>query len=384
MLREAFSLPRSQSPLLDRPLIIELFRGHLAVLKRRQDISHDRRQRLLHRSRGKLVSSEVYTVGDVPPASAKQYLDQSSHWIPDRQILHEEITARAVTAAQELAFQTAEANAVYVLRGNTAAGKSTIVKKLGIFPHPSQTNKEGIINPDAYKVPLLAAESSSGVSLATHAQIHEESSVLARRVLREVESLPGGSLVIDKRFYGADDIDEALRLAERTGKQLHLVDIEAPLEISLLRILTRERGGEDPRVPFEAVVEAFAGIRRHRERLVRLAETDARIASYCLYVVNQRGDSEQTAQLEFTQQGRGVRCSSPVAEERFFQSLLQDTEEEITKLTKQQITEEYIRHIVPEFQERQRDRIRYALTPHLGRTLREAVDVQAAELPSFS
>lgn len=204
--------------------------------------------------------------------------------------------------------------------------------------------------------------------------------MLARALLREAEEIPNGSVVIDKRFYGPDDTEEMLRVAKRTGKQLRFVDIEAPLEISLLRILTREMGGEDPRVPFAAVAEAYTGIRRYREHLIKQAMTDPSIASYNLFTVNDQGDSVLTATLAFDDNKRRIDLASPEQEQPFFEALLQDTDNTIHALGNQRITDAYIAHVLPDFQERQRQKICRVLAKHRGKTLQEAVDAQAHEL----
>lgn len=128
------SLSSPQMPrVIDRPISPETRHQELALLKRGKGTLGDRRE-LLHRSAGMLDTTEIYTMGDPPPGSYKRYADNPSHWLPERQALHAHILETHVQASHELAFQTAEPNTIYIVRGNTASGKSTILKKLGLFP----------------------------------------------------------------------------------------------------------------------------------------------------------------------------------------------------------------------------------------------------------
>jgi len=241
--------------------------------------SHELRSEILKRSKGKIQTHEAYTYGDItdlPGAQRKAYLNEPSNWTEERQLLHAEIVTKELEKARALSERLGDkAPTIYALRGNTAAGKTTLVKGAPKFQRSIDINGEpsGAINPDTYKEQLKSSERVFGREQITHFQSHNEGAMLARRIKKAIAN-SDSSMIIDQRLNEAKDIVDLLQESEKTGKKLELLDIDSPLELSLVRVLSRKPGGTDPIPPFNAIAEGYDGVRKNR-----LALTEAAINS---------------------------------------------------------------------------------------------------------
>jgi CRP-like cAMP-binding protein len=151
-----------------------------------------------------------------------------------------------------------------VMRGNTAAGKSSTVRK----PPESaeRLRKFGIdpacaINPDEIKAELGELERYNGVKSVISPQFHIEGSILTEGLIEEALTA-GQNMVIDKRFLTPGDIKEVTDEAKAKGYYVVVIDVDAEKQTSLDRvygnsqkgIAGRDPNGRDP-IPIPSVVE---------------------------------------------------------------------------------------------------------------------------------
>jgi len=263
--------------------------------------SYELRQKLVERSGGRIPTHEAYTYGaaeGLRGAALKQFLDNPEHWVPERRALHEAIVEEEFRKALALSERLGDPRpAVYALRGNTAAGKTTRLRGDPTFAKAldARGQPSGAINPDTYKESLKRSEAAFGRQTISHRQTHPEGSMLARRTsarIKESES----SMIIDQRLNEEADITQLVAEAERTGKEVKFLDVDAPLEASLIRVLARKVGGADPLVPFEAVAEGFEGVRKNRAALIEEVRRNDRITHYVLYATDRSGKSVKVAE----------------------------------------------------------------------------------------
>lgn len=250
--------------------------------------SHELRQEVLRRSGGSISTHEAYTYGTERPNNLKDYLDNPENWTPERRRLQQEILDSELKKAMDLSRRmNDEQGSIYALRGNTAAGKTTSLKQNPLFSNainPNTKQPDGAINPDTYKALLKESEAGPfGWTSIAGRQTHNEGSMLARRLERTMQNSSEASLIIDKRLNEKEDIEVLLKTAERTGKPLKFLDVDAPLIKSLVGVLGRQPGGTDPLVPFGAVAEGYEGVKKNRVDLIRHAIQDERIKTYVLY-----------------------------------------------------------------------------------------------------
>ncbi len=359
----------------------------------RKGNSHELRQELLKRSEGKIKSTDAYTYATdkIPKGEVKDYLDDPENWVPERQRLHEEIVAAELQKAVDLAERMGEKNTIFALRGNTAAGKTTALKSNELFKkaiNPKTGQPDGAINPDTYKTSLKAADAApDGWQSSTHFQTHEEGSMLARSISKKVEANPDASMIIDKRLNEKENISE---LVEK-GKKLKFLDVDSPLETSLVRVLGRKAGGGDPLVPFDAVAEGFEGVKKNRAALIQEAIKNPNVDAYVLYAPGPDGKPMLIAekvprmgkdgQPMLDEEGKQVFTIDVKDKERFVEAVgHKKVEPEIDRLRGMTIDDAYIEKTVSALPKEQQDFTRANLAKWKGKTFEQALNEHAKEI----
>lgn len=351
----------------------------------RRGHSYGLRHEILKRSEGKIPTHQAYTYAEDLPQGGDldAHLDDPESWIPERRQLQEAIFQEELAKAHALSERLGdERPTVYALRGNTAAGKTTAVRTSEAFAKALDEDGEptGSINPDTYKTILKQAESEGEVQTVSHFQSHEEGSMIARKInasLAESES----SMVIDKRMSKDKNIVELIKLAESSGREVKILDVDVPLEISLVRVLERPVGGESPNVPFYAVAEGFSEIRTSRAGLLDTAANDEKITDYVLRVADSTGKS-----VEVARKVDGKMIYEPEHQDLLVQSVdAAGASAEIAKLADTKIDDKYIEGYIsrvyaedPQGERAQRSRA--ALVRYRGKTLKQALDKRASTL----
>ncbi len=352
----------------------------------RRGNSYALRREILKRSEGQILTHQAYTYAEEIPQGHEldTFLDNPENWIPERREIHEVVVNQEYELAQQLSGRLDDAEpTVYTLRGNTAAGKTTAVRANPSFTKALDSHGEpsGSINPDTYKGILRNVEIEEGKHVVSWQQSHEEGSMIARSIQSRISDSES-SMVIDKRMAKSKNIDELMALAEKTGKKVKILDVDVPLELSLVRVIGRRVDGNAPTVPFDAIAEGFRDIRKSRAQLLQRAKEESGITEYVLMAAGEDGRSVEVARKV----GEG-EISIPEATNDLFQQTVdsQTIEQTIQQLAETVITEEYIDSYIKRaysdsptgsYAQATRD----SLAPHMGKTLKQALDERSMQL----
>ena len=71
-------------------------------------------------------------------------------------------------------------------------------------------------------------------------------------------------------------------MAEDSGRKFVMADVDTPLENSLVGVLGREVGGNDPLVPYKPIADGFVDARSNRADVIAWFENHPE-TSYTLY-----------------------------------------------------------------------------------------------------
>lgn len=265
--------------------------------------SYELRKEVLARSEGSVTSCDAFTHGEVPKGDGLDaFLANENNWFTERRELHESMLQSELEKARELSKRLNDAEpTVYLLRGNTAAGKTTRLKKDPLFASAADAKGEvtGAINPDTFKG-LLRKNDAQESGIPNSSQVHEESSMLAKKVTKRIEGDNPGisqlSYVIDQRLDKESKVNDYIDRAKKSGRKVKILDIDAPLDSSCQRVLTRPVSGIDPTVPFEAIASGYEGVRKNRAKLLERIETDDAVSDYVLYGTDELGGVVKVAE----------------------------------------------------------------------------------------
>jgi len=341
--------------------------------------SYELRREIVRRSNGEIATHEAYTYSsDIPQGNELDaFLDDPNNWVPERRALQQQIIDQEFAKALALSARLEDTEpTVYALRGNTAAGKTTITRNDELFRKALDEKGEpsGAINPDTYKTGLKSSDAIDGRQTITHKQTHEEGSMIARRISGKIADSES-SMVIDKRMNKAKNIAELISIAEQHGKSVRILDVDVSLETSLIRVLGRKIGSTDPIPPFDAVAEGFEGVRQNRATLIQQVINDPKIKDYVLYVADDSGTSIKAAQKV-----NGEFIILEGQEEAFQRAVSKDTDSTITRMAETVIDDVYIEGILSRTPESIRDKVRISLERYRGKTMKEALDSHATKI----
>ncbi len=332
------------------------------------------RREVLVRSVGKIFTHEAYGLNlekFKTTADIVKYIQNPNNWIEQRQLIHKALIASGIQEGIELSERlNEEIPTIYVLRGNTAAGKSTILRIEKMFQKTLDETGEptGALNPDPYKEKLQKLEEDGNGATTNSAQCHFESSLVNKVISDELLSKHDLSIVMDQRFAGESDVEKIVNIAEQTGRQIKILDIESPLEISLIRVLARNI--YEPRPSFDVIANGYEGIRLYRENVTNLAQEKDNVDYYLLYDANEKGELQDLAEKK-----DGNFEVKPKQGDRF-DSVVYPSEAEVKKQIKAlhntKITQEYIMRASKQFNLRPNQII--GLERFIGSTFKEALD----------
>jgi hypothetical protein len=291
-----FDLELDRSPELRKSLKLELSTNEL-------------RTRCLVASEGKMPSFEAYTKSIHPKyfenpfsTASREYASNEENYTPERTKAHAQIAMGFVADMIGLSDRFgSEQPTIYALSGNTAVGKSFMSKKDTDFAVGLDENGEarGALNPDTLKALLRR-----GVDGVTNQQIHIEGFALNRKLAEELKSKAlQTSMVIDERLGSVFEVRKLLDIAKKSGKNLVIKDIDAPLEVSALRVLGRDIR-TDPCVPFGPIAGGYKAIRKDREDVIKLILESPEVLGYELYVMDESGRSALAAKKILGKDGK--------------------------------------------------------------------------------
>lgn len=186
-------------------------------------------------------------------------------------------TLKAIEAlSHHIALQGLYKEPVMLLtRGNSGSGKSWIlangdhkvIQRLNLKSYFAAAGEAGINNPDSLKALIQKRDGSSSQ------EAHEEGSALSKEIVSAAikQRL---NVIVDKRFLTVDSISSTIKEAKRLGYRVIVLDVDADLDTSILRIGSREVGGSSPSVPFQPIAEGFIEARAHRTAIAQHEQID--------------------------------------------------------------------------------------------------------------
>lgn len=334
-------------------------------------------------------------------------MDNPENWPAYRRELHERAVAERLESCDSMSRrlrakerERGDPATIYVLRGTCGAGKTTALRTGDRFPGVLDEDGQptGALSADLMKIPLRNDGLAEGeVSQISHTQVHQEACVLNRRLTRAVheramaarDSGEGYSMVIDKLMCKHQDIVDVIRDAESTERDMRVIDVDVPFELSAVRVLCRTAEGDDPQIPFENVAYSFRNIRNERAKLLKTAcisGDKCPIRSYELVVFNPTTKKQET--VFSAESGRPKRVTSLEERELVMQAVSskEATEAEIDEVGGTVITDEYIDTFIGKyFDESDEKSMRYAastratLEQFKGLTLADALDVRCGK-----
>ena len=321
----------------------------------------------------------------LPKSELKKIVDSPENWSPERRAVHEASYAVHKAESDALSERLSKHHTnpvILALRGSPGAGKTTALR----MGHPSfegilddKGEATGAVAPDVFKPDLI------GEDAITSSQVHAESTMLGRRLNSELINDPEASLVYDKLMNDRSDIDEMLKAAAETGKKAGILDIDVPLELSAIRVLGREKGGDSPNIAYDGVVAGFVGIRVNRGHLVNSLQAAGEdvVEGYALMAFDKA--SHQSVEVAIWQDGNIVATQGMegrLAELTDYDALEANTE--VARVKDMVLSEEYIEYVADtyfgsdESAQRAKQKTVANLRLYLGKTLAEALDEKAA------
>jgi hypothetical protein len=325
-------------------------------------------------------SYDELTVGEPPTEwnAQKKWLSDESHWVSERKQLHRELLEKAHEEASKFANMMMGRGepTVYAMRGNTASGKTRLAKS-GAMPEIEAavraTGDGRSINPDNFKGELMR---HGGF---TANEVHMEASVLADKLQAEMQNEhtadgKPASMIIDKRLLGLDEIESYAKMAKDTRRKFAMSDVDTPLENSLVGVLGRKVGGNDPLVPFVPVAEGFKGARRNRADVIAWFQSHPE-ASYTLY-----GTTPDGAKVEVASVNAGKLA---VNNEAMYEELTAKPGDETDVMSATIISQSSIDEIVGAIKDpKYAAQVADELKPYVGKTWKQAVDAHSKERPT--
>ncbi|WP_334187801.1 XopAJ/AvrRxo1 family type III secretion system effector zeta toxin [Noviherbaspirillum sp.] len=325
------------------------------------------------------TSDALYALGPLPEERNARwdYLHHPENWAPERRRLQETLLADAVRNALSFAEAVVDSGrppAIFALRGNTAAGKTSTVKRtMPMLADALDKYADGAVNPDIFK-PRLRGHGDARLSLSA---VHAESCVLADRLteklipLKTADGAPA-SILIDKRLAEKESVAKYVSLATTTNRQVLLSDIDAPLEKSLARVLARSPSGAHPVPPFSAVSEGFANVRANRAAVVDLFVRRRELAQYQLLGTARTGEHVKVAAVE---QGELT-----IEHGDLFSELTTPPADIAERMARERIDERTIDALTRDLEPERAEHLRAALYAYLGKTWAQALDAHSEKI----
>ena len=309
--------------------------------------------------------------------------DSSEEWHPERVKLHERIITTMLAKADALSqrlrrheIDEGRKPTIYCLRGTCGSGKTTALRG-GLFNGILDETGEpsGALAPDVLKTPLRKDGKMS------HGQVHDESSMLSRklsRAMRKRAMREPYSMVYDKLMAYKTDFDDVFKDAAETNREVAILDMDVPLELSAVRVLSRTKGGEDPILDFNGVANAFSAVRKNRSTLFgQISEHSDTVSAYTLRVF----DPESKQSVEAARFENGKIQAIPGREalaEKAMMSSDKEVDAEVERIRDTIITEEYIAYFEDTYFDENSKQYAAknvaALREYIGKTLGEALD----------
>ncbi|MBL7058527.1 zeta toxin family protein [Patescibacteria group bacterium] len=339
------------------------------------------RREIIERSQGQIDTDAAYSIAILTPDTQEFHFTardgKKRKWIEERKVVHRALKTIGIEEARALSERYGEKEpTIIILRGNTAVGKSTSLRKNPLFSKilDKNGNPTGAANPDNYKNLLQNLELVDDKPAINSSQCHNESSILNKEATQELIKDYRLSLVMDQRFASQGSVELMNQIAESTGRKVKILDIESSLELSCIRVLGRDI--YEPRPNLKVVSDGFEGVRNNRQAVTNLAENNNNVEYYLLYDASEQGEL-----IELAEKKDGDFKVRPNQENRFDEVTY--SEEVVQKQTIREtesikITQEYIMKASRKFKLRPNQII--GLERYIGSTLKEGLDENSKSL----
>ena len=319
----------------------------------------------------------------------------SPDWSQERLALHEEIIDATVSGAEALSQRLRKAEIergepkpiIYVMRGCCGAGKTTALRNGVRIPGVLDENGKpsGTLAPDVYKGPLRRGKIEvveGEAPVFSHSQVHQESGFVGQKVSQRIseisqqkqESGEGFSIVYDKLMGRFNQVESVARSAESTERNMSLIDVDVPLELSAIRVLGRTAEGDDPQMNFDSAANAFY------EKLAKDSENG--IHRYELVVFDTESHGQKT--LMITEDGMTAESGTDEEISKYCPSE-EDCNEEIEATRNQVISPDYIERFLGDYFANDEVSQRYAqstralMEEFMGMTIADAMAVRCGQ-----
>ena len=273
-----------------------------------QNSSEAIRTRILQLLSPEMTTTEAYTLAVDPRKINADYLKNQRHWITERMrfYLHRVIPKEYVEMIA-LSKRMKEERKIVALRGATASGKTTLVKKIYRKALNGKGELSGSVNPDTMKVALRVGELMNG-------QVHEEAVKGPLSDYKEAVLKGDQSLILDTRLSSCEDLAFVVQAA--VSKKISLIDIDIPLGLSLARTLERDPYGKEPCVDPEALKKGWIEIRRARRGVIEMVKNSPQIDLYQLFFLGKLVAEKRNGEFRvLSKRHFKVCCSVPSLEE---------------------------------------------------------------------
>lgn len=334
------------------------FNRTLPVKRRFARSSYDLRSKILMLCSPWMTSSVAFTKTlDPKKMKDKNYLQNPAVWIAERQRLHGKIVANQTVLAAELSKRINNfIPSLLIISGATGSGKTHAVATDPFFQEVLSNEALGVINPDQVKYHL------SKDRVLRHSQVHLEGAVLANQMRAQmIKQAHNASLVVEGRFSTIEELDALLQ-----QRELKILNLAAPLSVSLHAVLARNPFGKDPCPPLKDIVKGYRESILYRKELLEKIKSDSRIRYFKLYVTDNQGNRHAAVEKigsEFT----------VLREDLLQASCALPSDEEIERQLDQVITEDYLMAVPEEH--------KAALRRWIGVPLAKAIEMHAAGVP---
>lgn len=232
--------------------------------------------------------SQELPIGPSPEQSKtlmKAYISDARNWVSERRHLHERVFTELRNEAIQLhksiaALQKPDAKPLLLMmRGNSGVGKTYFLSNLANKKLPQlglpDTRDIGskIINPDVFKENLRRLIPGE---VKWSQDIHSEASMLAERLIAEMCGAKR-NFIVDKRLATVPDVEEITGPGKKSAASHRtvMVDIDAPLNVSLAVCASRDDQGSTVRPPQQAILNGFKTIRQFRRQVAESPLLDA-------------------------------------------------------------------------------------------------------------
>ncbi len=338
------------------------------------------RSKILHKSEGTIDTYEAYTYDvELPKGEAfDKYLDNPENWTPESREINNQIIETEYQKAKALSERLSDKEVTtYAVRGNIASGKTTAIKNNELFRRAldSEGQVSGVIAPDVYKAALRKTELVNGKNTVDHRQVHAQSSMISRAVYSRLLT-ENRSVMLDKMMHEQASIDQLLSTTSEGGRKIRMIDLDAPLETSCLRVLGRVADGTDPLVPFDSIAEGYKKIRENRMNLINnTVKNNPNIKEYTLLVTDELGESKAVLEKK-----DGKLSVLPEQAGLFKQAVSLVPDSSISEIANITINNEYIAKTLEKAEQSRPVNIIASLEQYKGYTLKQALDIHSGRV----